>query len=156
ALWLQFVDVQLLPAGADPPIDAADAVAGLKGPDVGELDAVALLAGDVVAGVDLILGRRERSPQAFGRRINAQPVGSRRPALLVAEETERIPRADSHVRQHIGTPMRAPHRESQAPGLPRSQLDRQRWAVGLQAGWEVEAEVDLADRRGRQELEGEQ
>ena len=66
---------------AHPPVDVADAISGNELADIGELDPIAALAGDHVAGLDLGFQRPQDRAQCLRPGIDPQPQVANEGAL---------------------------------------------------------------------------
>ena len=83
ALGMALVDVHPLAAGARPPVDAADAVAGCERADIGELDSLPLGTRHLAARERGRVVRLHDAPQPLAPGIGAKRQLARRPAPCV-------------------------------------------------------------------------
>ncbi len=122
---MALVDVHPLAAGARPPVDPADAVAGRERADVGELDPLPLGTGDLAAGERGRVVRLHDAQQALAPGIGAErQLGIDLPRRR--QQPERAP--DPHVDEPdpVGTPALAGELVVEPSGLPRSEPERVR------------------------------
>ncbi len=124
-LGVLLVDPELAAQRARAPVDAPDAVAGLPGAKIGELDPFAAHARDLVAGEDLRLERRARAS-------GASPRADRRAAAAV-RRTAAFPGAEGRERRGArtssGPTESAPQRSQRSvSSIVRSSFGR-RWTA---------------------------
>ena len=126
---MPLVDDELVAAGARAPVDRADAVAGGEQAHVGELRPLALLARNLVAGVELGRDGSDDPAQGLGERVHAQSLLPVEPGLPDGQP-QPVAGAEADVAELVVAPAGAAQRQLERAFVLPAETERLRARAG--------------------------
>src|ERR1700680_2623812 len=114
---MEVIDLQRAAPSGRVPVDVPHPVARPKGTNLGELDAIAARPRQLVAGVDLGLGRSDEGPQDLGAWVYADPQGLVKRTLLRVQPQGIAP-AQPHMTNVVEAPANPSDPERRGGRIP--------------------------------------